>query len=51
MSARRGAERHAKSIVCIVVIGTAAVVNIIEIVIIVSRAEPPIRGGRLIDSA
>ena len=46
MSRPRGADDHAVCIVGIVVVPVAAVVHIVEIVIVISGAEPPPRGAR-----
>ena len=41
----RGADGHAIGVVSIVVIVVAVAVHIVEIVLVVSGAEPPVRGA------
>ena len=49
LSRKRGAERHPIGVVRIVVVVIAAAIDIIEVVSIVSRAEPPARRTRRTD--
>lgn len=49
LSGKRGAERHPIGVVRIVVVVTAAGIDIIEVVSIVSGAEPPVRRTRRTD--
>ena len=47
LSARRGAERHAVGVVRIVVVVIAVRVDVIEVIVVVGRPQPPVRGGTL----
>lgn len=46
-SGKRGAEAHAARIVGIVIVVRAVRVNVVEVVVIVTGAEPPVRGRML----
>ena len=48
MSHKIGSERHAIRVVRVVIVIVAARVNIIEVIVVVSRPQPPDRGaGRI----
>ena len=49
LSGKRGAERDAPAAVRIVVVVRAVRIDVVEVIVVVGRPEPPPRGASIID--